>query len=83
MITLRISGMALLITLLILPGLSSGQTVHWTEAEFVVWSADTGFSPPAIVVQFDQESGTGIDWAKAEGRPWYDSSDPAKVGAAV
>lgn len=52
-------------------------------AEFVVWSDDGGFVPPQIVVQFNAEQGTGVDWKLAVDRPWYDRSQAAKMGDAV
>lgn len=52
-------------------------------AEFVVWSDAAEFRPPPIVVQFDAAAGTGVDWNLATGRPWYDTSNAAKLGDAV
>lgn len=78
-----ISGLLFLTALLASTGICIGQTDHQPDTEFVVWSSALGFAPPPIVVQYDSESGTGIDWKQAEGRPWHDWSDPAKVGAAV
>ena len=77
---LRLSS---LMSFLVSPEAPAAQPIRRQSPEFVVWSKEAGFKLPPIVVQFDPESGTGIDWAKAEGRPWYDSSDPAKVGAVV
>jgi hypothetical protein len=51
--------------------------------EFVVWSSAADFKPPQIVIQFDGEKGTGVDWKLAENRPWYENSEAARVGAAV
>ncbi len=53
------------------------------QAEFLVWSSDAAFMPPKIVVQFDPDNGTGIDWKLAQGRPWHDATDAAKLGDAV
>jgi len=52
-------------------------------AGFIVHSKAPGFTPPKIVLQFDAQAGTGIDWNKASGRPWHESSDAAKAGSAV
>lgn len=52
-------------------------------SEFTVHSIAEGFIPPKIVLQFDAQTGTGVDWQKAKGRPWHDGSDVAKAGFAV
>jgi hypothetical protein len=52
-------------------------------AEFLVHANSPGFIPPKIILQFDPSAGTGIDWQKAENRPWHDSSSATKAGAAA
>ncbi len=58
-------------------------TAQELPSEFLVFSDEAGFTPPAIVVQFDPRGGTGVDWKLAQGRPWHDSSEAAQLGAAV
>jgi len=70
----------LLLSIFLFPATVLAQT---TDVEYVVWSAKEGFTPPRIVVQYDADAGTGVDWSKAENRPWYDASDEAKIGDAV
>ncbi len=69
--------------LLLLQGMTVAKSAPNADDEFVVWSNKTGFIQPLIVVQFHPENGTGIDWSKADKRPWHDSSNPAQVGSAV
>lgn len=79
---MTLKKITLLLTLLLLQATTVAKSTP-TADEFVVWSNKTGFVQPSIVVQFHPEKGTGIDWPKIEGRPWYDSSNSVLVGRAV
>lgn len=65
------------------PAAAAGSAATEPPAEFVVWSDAADFVMPRIVLQFDEEKDTGVDWKLAVDRPWYDQSEVKELGDAL
>jgi hypothetical protein len=53
---------------------------HAARAPFPVWNKqDPKFQVPEIIIQYDTQLKTGVNWSEALTKPWYDSSDAKKI----
>ncbi len=50
---------------------------------FTVFSAEPGFKPAAIVLQYNAQANTGAEWAKVKAPKWHESTDAIILGRAA